>query len=318
MLETLKFVRGVVAERDTVQALTHFCIYKDHIQGSNGRIHIDAPCPNIGFEAVVPAEQFLRAFDACGGDPKVRFTDSGKLVVEKKPFRAYLPNLALDLYPRADPSTGKKQKPKGPLLPTLRILRPFLGDDADRQWSATMMFLNGAALASSNAMIATRKCEVFAAAVQLPFYLIDEMLRIGDEPEFYSNDSSSITFFWGKQWLKAQLILSEWPVETARKWLAEKTKMVPIPKDLAGSVARLVPFCPNPKFPVICFDKGRLSTADGDMSAEIAGFDVGEGKFRAENLAPMLACADKIGMVEKAALFTGPDGFKGIMAKLNL
>jgi hypothetical protein len=54
------------------------------------------------------------------------------------------------------------------------------------------------------------------------------------------------------------------------------------------------------------------------MQADIAGFDVGEGAFRAENLAPMLACADKIGVGEKAALFTGPGGFRGIMAKLRL
>ena len=318
MLETLQFVRGVVAERDVVQALTHFCIHQDHIQGSNGRITIDAPCPGVGFEAVVPAEQFLRAVDACGGEPKIRFTDTGKLVVEKKPFRAYLPNLPLDQYPRMDPSGGKKTKPKTPLLPTLRLLRPFLGDDADRKWAATMVFINGSALASSNVMIASAKCEAFAGEIQLPFYLIDELLRIGTEPEAYALDASSITFFWGKQWMKGQLILGEWPLETAKKWLAEKTKMVPVPPMLAASVERLVPFCPDPKFPVIHFNKGGIATALGDMQADIAGFDVGEGAFRAENLGPMLSRSDKIGMAERAALFTGPGGFKGIMAKLRV
>ncbi|MDZ4343969.1 MAG: hypothetical protein U1E51_16235, partial [Candidatus Binatia bacterium] len=92
MLDALKFVRGAVKDSDTVMpVLTHFCIHKGRIQGTNGRISIDSPCPELTFEAVLPADKFLSAIDACKGEPKMRFTDGGKFVVERKPFRGFLP-----------------------------------------------------------------------------------------------------------------------------------------------------------------------------------------------------------------------------------
>lgn len=316
MLETLKFVRGAVSEKDVVPVLSHFCIYKKRIQGANGRIAIDSPCPDLTFDAVVPADRFLRAIDACAGEPKMRFTEGGKLVVEHKPFRAMLPQLGIDTFPLMEPSAGKAVNLAGPLLPVLRKLRPFMSDDAERPWASTCL-LNKNTFVSNNATIAMMTGSPFKAEIQLPVFGIDELLRIGIEPKQYTTDDVSITFYYDQGWMRVQKITAEWPVATAEQWLAMKPKAVPIPKGLAAAVERILPFCVDPKFPVIYFRKSGISTAPGEVQAEIQGFNLGDAAAHAKNLINMLKASDTIAITEKAMIFTGAGGFKGIMSILR-
>lgn len=325
MLDVLNFVRGAVSSSDTVMpVLTHFCIYDGRIQGSNGRVSIDAPLPGIDFEAIIPAERFLRAIDTCGGEPKLRLTDKGRVIVERKPFRATLPSQKVEAYPRAKPSGGDRYPVGDGLLDALKLLRPFIATDAERAWASTVYFDNeGQALAANNAIIAMTKCDAFKniGEMQLPVFACEELLRLGSHPGGYpddvSMDDSGVTFYFGDSWLKSAHIAAEWPTETAATWLAMSAKMKKIPPELARSIEQLLPFCPDPKYPTIRFEKGGIRTATGDSEAEIAGFDLGEGTFHAANLLPMLACTDKMAILEKAALFSGKN-FKGVMALLRI
>jgi hypothetical protein len=285
-------------------------------------VAIDAACPELNFQAVVPAERFLRAVDACEGEPALRFTDKGKLVVERKPFRAMLPIQKFDTFPRTKISEGSRYPVADGLLATLRMLRPFITSDAARPWASTMLFdAEGNVYASTNAVIAMSECQAFAGGIgeiQLPVFACDELLRINQQPEEVSVDESGTTFFYaGDSWLKCQHIAAEWPTETAKKWLEMSTDFREIPKGLARSIERLLPFCPDPKFPVIHLKPGSISTAQGESEATIEGYDLGEGSFHAENLLPILACSDRIGIIERAALFRG-EGFKGVVSLLKL
>lgn len=326
MIETLNFVRGAVSSGDAViPVLTHFCIYAGRIQGANGRLYIDAPLADIKFETVVPAERFLRAIDSCGSNAKLRFTDAGRLVVEKKPFRAMLPTQKLDSFPRGIPSKGERIKLKDAdgLLATLRQLRPFIANDAERAWASTILFEEGTAYSSTNAMIAMMTCKTFGdRQVQLPVFAVDELLRIGEAPSSYSSDDTGITFYFeekaGSPWLKTQRIAAEWPVETARDWLKREGEYRKIPEHLDAAVEKLLPFCPDPKFPVVHFKGKTISTAKGDTEAEIDGFDLGgEASFHAENLLPMLRHTEEIAITDRAALFKGKN-FKGVLALLRV
>lgn len=319
MLETLRFVRGAVAEGGSlVPVLTHFCVYKKRLQGTNGRIYLDAPCAELPFETVVPAERFLRAVDACDGEPDMKITDTGRLIIKRGKFRAQLMTQGVDMFPLGQVSAGKKIKIGAPLLPVLKTLRPFMSSDAVRPWASTLLFMKGAAFGASNAMIASIKQGSIDKTIQLPVFAIDELLRIGNEPDHYAFDETSITFFWKDSWLRSQLIVSDWPVKTAEDWLAMKIKTKPLPKDLIAAIDRLIPFCPDPKAPVIRFKGDTIATLEGESQAEMGGFNVGEGVFRAENLKAMLAVADKMAITEKAAHFSGPDSFAGVMSLLRL
>lgn len=316
MLDTLKFVRGAVSEKDVVPVLTHFCIYKKRIQGANGRVEIDSPCAQLDFEAVVPADRFLRAVDACAGEPTLRFTEGGKLVVERKPFRALLPIQPISAFPLAQPSKGKPATPAKPIFPYLRKLRPFMSDDAERPWASTALFADDA-FVSNNATIAMMTGNPFKHEIQLPVFGVDELLRIGLEPKNYVVDEVSVTFFWDEGWLRVRKISAEWPVKTAQQWMATKVKTDPIPKNLAAAVMRVVPFCNDPKHPIIYLKKKGVSTAPGEVQAEVSGFDLPEAAAHADNLLAMLKPSSHMGATDKAVIFTGPDGFKGIMSILR-
>ena len=320
MLDAIRFVRGAVKDTDTITpVLTHFYINKGRIQGTDGRLHLDIACPDLTFEAVVPAERFLRAVDACEKEPTFRFTDGGKLVIESKPFKAFLPHLTALDFPAAVPSGGRKHKMSPTLIPVLRTLLPFLSTDASRAWAGTILFHKetGQAFAANNAIIAVHKAEqMFHADIQLPIFTVKELIRIADPPEHYSMDEVGITFYWGDRWLRSSLINAEWPVKTAVNYLTMKGTKVPIPDRLQSSINKIIPFCSDPKFPIIHFTKNGISTAQGETSAEVAGFDVGETALRADNIAPMLAVSTHMAVGDKVVLFWGKD-FRGFMAPLR-
>lgn len=324
MLDAIRFARGAISDKAKVlPVLSHFYIHGEHLQGSDGRMWIQAPCPELkGVSAVVPAERFLRAVDTCDGEPVIRFTDTGRMVVERKPFRSTLPVLPVDSYPYATATKGARKKIGTGLMETLRALHDFLSTDAERMWATAVLFHNDVAYATNSAMIGMVRTKCFAGLeLKLPIYVIDEILRIGTPPDTFAMDDASMTFFWPKEigWLRATPITAEWPVETAKKWLATKMSgLVDIPQTLAASIARVLPFCNDPKFPIIYFSEKGISTAQGEVQAEIAGFKLGVGAFRADNLQPMLAQSDKMIITDKAALFTGPNAFRGVMAPLRV
>lgn len=323
MLETLNLVRGAVSDKDIVSVLTHFYFYDGRVQGTDGRVYIDAPCPEIKQKTVVPAEKFLRAIDACDGEPKIRFTDKGQMVIEKKPFRALLPCQPPENFPFGQPTPGKPRQVVPALMAAIKTLRPFLGADAARTWASTALFDKGSgmAFAANNAMIAIVPAKgIMHETTQIPVFMIDELLRIARPPTGYTIDENSITFFWGDLWLRSQLINAEWPLETAKKWSTAKTEMTAVPKNLIASIQSMIPFCLDPKFPVIFFNKEGIATAPGETRAEIVlpSTMSGVGAFRADNLIPMLKNADRMGITKDAAIFRGPNNFHGIMAALRI
>jgi DNA polymerase III sliding clamp (beta) subunit (PCNA family) len=320
MLEEIKFVRGAVKDRDSVApVLTHFCISDGRIQGTNGRVYLDVPCRELDFEAVVPAEKFLRAVDACDGAPTFRKTDGGKLVIERKPFKAFLPILPRESYPHALPTPGKKIKCNAALPLVLRKLLPFIGTDASRPWAGTVAFdsQTGNAFAGNNATVAVCSADkFFTEYAQIPLFAIDEILRVNEPPTHYCVDESSMTFFWEDRWLKTCLITDAWPIKTVVSFLDFDGKRVKLPAGLRRNIERITPFCIDPKFPVIYFSDKGIATQSGESQAEIAGINIGSCVLRADNLYPVLDNSTHACVTDKAVLFWG-DGFRAFMAPLK-
>lgn len=295
--------------------LSRFCISGARIQGSNGRVVIDAPCAELkDIEALIPADRFLSAVDACGGEPLLSLTSAGRLAVKRDKFHAHLPVQPVESFPRAQPSDGKKVKRPTPLLPGLQRLRPFIGEDSTRPWCLTIFSDGEFAYATNSAMMA--RVPANKLKFQLPVFLIDELLRIGDEPTQFAQDDHSITFFYGDAWLRSQLIVDEWPVLTAQKLLTWDTKVKALPETLIAAIESIVPFCNDPKLPVIHFTPNGVSTAPGETQAEVQGAGWPPLAFDARNLLPMLRASSRFGIDLESGrgLFEGEGGFRGVMA----
>ena len=305
MIKELRLVRGAVAKKDIVPVLTHFHVYDGRIQGGNGKIAIDCPCESLkGFDFTVPCERFLKAVDACNGEPNIKVKET-KLTVSKKKFRATLPLSNHETFPRDTSPTSYDDMDASDLLQAMRVLLPFVADDATRLWSNGIWFNDGYAYATNNVVLIRTPVELQASFI-LPSFAVEEILRVGMLPTgFHVDDKSLYLMYQNGMWLRSHLIEGQWPESVAT--MIQETKTIPLEPEFIAAVEQIVPFCPNEALPRICLDDGKVATDDGAMSAEVGGFKGMTGYYRAE---PLLAVARVASHIDFST-YPKPCYFKG-------
>ena len=319
MRDALNLVRGAVSTKDLLPVLTHFHIYDGRVQGGNGRIVIDVPCPELaGFDCTVPAERFLKAVDACDGEPKLKLTDGGKLTISKGKFRATLPLADHAAFPKiVRGHEGSMKTPAQALLPILRCLYPFIGEDASRSWSCGVLFSSGYAWATNNVCLARVPCYEERSYV-LPVFAINELLRVGQEPGAIEDSENALIFgFMNGWWMRCQKLAGEWP-NVAAFMPAEPPARAWPSRPLAEAVRKVLPFCPDPKYPVVQCGPEGVGTLEGEMSALVGYEDLPAGRFRAE---PLLAALDASQSIDlstypKACYWSG-EGIDGVVVGMR-
>jgi DNA polymerase III sliding clamp (beta) subunit (PCNA family) len=305
MLETLKLVRGAVASKDLIPVLTHFHISGGRIQGGNSRLAIDAACPELaGHSIVVPADKFLRAVDACKGEPTITVTDT-KVEIKKGRFKAHVHSVPPETYPHLDVDFSEVRTPAGPLLPALRAVREFISTDASRPWSNAVLFHEGWAYATDNVTM-VRTPVAWEGRMALPGYAVDELLRIGREPQRIHQGEHGVGFDYGTFWLRTTLIDGSWP-DVWRMFEHDFLALPALPDGLLEAVETVAPFCADSKVPVILFQDGAVTTMEGAHGAAVDGFTLPDGAFRSEVLRTVLAVATHadLSLYPKAIPFRG-------------
>jgi DNA polymerase III sliding clamp (beta) subunit (PCNA family) len=315
MQSILNLVRGSVSTKDFVPVLQCFHIYNGRIQGQNGRIAIDAPFPDMG-DITVPAERFLKAVDACDGEPKISVTEEGKLSIKKGAFRAVLPLHDHTAFPRAE-KTGEVLATCDGLIAMLRRLRPFISEDASRPWALGILLRADYAYATNNVILARTPFEWSFGDIILPVYAIDELLRIGEEPTVVLVDDTALTFeYKSGAWLRAQLLTGGWPAVENK--FDDIPQLEPVPDGLREAVEKVLPFCPDPKFPLIALSANGVSTAEGEHMAAVEGIVLPEGRYRAETLLAVLEVAKRISLEDypRPVMFSG-DQIEGMFVGMK-
>jgi len=330
MKDILNLVKGAVSTRDLVPVLTHFLIYGDgRIQGGNGRVSIDAECAALeGLNFAVPAERFIKAVDACNSDPVLSLRGD-KLSVATRGFKALLPVLPAESYPyrpliKDQPCLYSKGNP--PFLGVLRKLRPFISTDASRPWSNSVLFSGGYAYATNNVVLARCPCHYSMPSEQAPDMQIstagvDEILRIGQEVDSFSQYSNALHFNYVGFWLEVQAVETLWPSklgEICRQ--LDDREWTQAGRGLADAVRKLAPFFPDKKVPVVLLEGGTASTLAGDSSAEVElGVELGErSMFSLKPLLAVLEVASVVdfGLSQNTAAWAG-DGIDGLISKMR-
>ena len=293
MLDALRLVRGSVSDKDLIPVLTHFHIHDGYIQGTNGRIAIETFSKELkDFNITIPADKFLRAVDACDGEPKLKVTEK-RLTVSKGGFKAMLPLGEHDSFPKETIENGNWQPTSG-ILKLVRSLMPFISKDASRPWSVSILFSDGFAYATNNVVMAkipfdTDLWKRFA----IPAIAVEEISRIGQEPTDIMVTENAVLFKYTWGWLKSQVMSHEWQDVSA--FIPEvMAGLAGVPDGLLKAVDKILPFCPDPKLPIIQLGVAGVSTADGSQQAEVSGIELPEGRYRAENLKLVLENCDEI------------------------
>ena len=327
MREILNLVKGAVSTKDLVPVLTHFLIYGGRIQGGNGRVSIDAECSGLdGLNFAVPADRFIRAIDACGSDPTLKL-HKDKLVVKSAGFRASLPILPAESYPykaliKNEPYLYSKGNPR--FLDVLRKLKPFISTDASRPWSNSVFFRDGFAYATNNVVLARIPCDYAGPEMQVSTHGVDEILRIGQEIDFFSLYETAIHFSYKDFWMDVQGVSELWPSK-----LGDLCDQINTPTSnwvrcdgVLDKVSKLEHFFPDKKVPTVVFEGGRAATLDGDCSAEVdLGVEPGEKSlfnFNALKLVLGAATSVNLSLSPNTAAWKGDDGIEGLISKMRV
>jgi len=289
MLKELKFVMGAVAKKDFLPAMTHFAIEGGTVRSYNGCVALSAPIA-FDIDCKPKADKLVHAIAQCPElvVPTLSMTKAGRLSISAGAFKAFvecvteetphvLPDgdivrLDMEVEEQCDEAGNPCAPPLtlgGVLLNALRVLSPFIGDDASRQWSNGVLFRGQSAFATNNVLL----MEYWIGAqmpitVNVPRIAIREMLRINEAPTHAQVTPTSLTFHYkDKRWIRTQLLDLGWP--DLEPLLAKDSKPVAITDDLFVGLEKIEPFA----------DKmGRVFITDGVLST-IPDIKVDEGAY---------------------------------------
>jgi DNA polymerase III sliding clamp (beta) subunit (PCNA family) len=210
MLKALKFVQGAVAQKNHVPVLQHFRIHDGRIQSHNGVLTLSSP---IDCDLTIQplAKTFVHAITLCEETVALHETDTGRLAVTSGNFRAFIDTSA-ETFPEFEP--GNTSVDAVGLLDAIRALAPIMSDDASRPWSRGILFVGNSAFVTNNIVLVEHWLKhPVSHPFGLPAVAVNELLRIGEEPERITVDKGRVTFhFDNDRWLMSTLlVVDKWP-----------------------------------------------------------------------------------------------------------
>lgn len=222
MYEALNFVKGAVARKDFVPAMTHFHIQGGRIYSYNGVVTLSSP---IGLDLNVrpKAETFLRAISSCEGADKISFhvTPAGKLCIRGGSFKSNiecLQGVAADFEYLTPEAPLYSFDPGDNLMEGIKTVTPFISEDASRPWSRGILMRGRHLYATNNVILIRRTITegndyIPDTEIVIPRAAIVEMLRIKENPLFIRvRDTDIIVEYTDDRWMRAQLVVNKWPV----------------------------------------------------------------------------------------------------------
>lgn len=242
MLDALKFVKGSVAKKDPIPALTHFSIRNGVIRGFNGVICMAAPIA-LGIDCQPKAIPFTKAIEICEeleSTPAFAMTPAGRLSIKSGKFKVNV-ECTDDQFPDNQPE-GERVELQPGLLAAFKALAPMIAEDASRAWARGILLRDGSAFATNNVVIGQ-----YWTGYKMPFDMnvpeecVKEVLRVKCEPVAISANPRSITFhFEDGRWIKSQLLTTDWP--NVSPVLDRPSNPTPVPPDFFDVLRRLAPY----------------------------------------------------------------------------
>lgn len=266
MLQALKFVQGAVARKDIVPALTHFRIENGTVRGFNGSIALSSPI-DLDLTCSPNARQFIKAIQACEETAQLHLHANGKLVVRSGKFTVYV-DCTEDPFPNVKPTGTVVNLPPN-FVDVVKLLDPFIAEDASRPWARGLLFRGNAAYATNNVVLVQCWLGEYALPfeVNVPQDTVTELVRIGVSPNQMMIDENSCSFLYEDgRWLRSQVLTTQWP-ELEPILGGGEYNGAPIPDGLFRALEKLAPFTDDTERVVLC--ENRVSTVVGEAGASV-------------------------------------------------
>jgi hypothetical protein len=329
MLEELKFVMGAVAKKDFLPAMTHFAIEKGTVRSYNGAVALSSPLAcDLDFKP--KADKMVQAIANCPDDstPVLSMTTAGRLCIRAGVFKAFIECVAEEtphVLPEGEmvrlDTIAQKQLDKDGneaappltlgdvLLNALKVIHPFIGDDASRPWSNGVLFRDEFAFATNNVMLVQYWTGAkMPVTVNVPRVAIREMLRINKPPIYAQVTDRSMTFHYAnKKWIRTQLLDVKWP--DLDPLLDKPVKVVPIDEKLFTGLEAITPFAD--KMGRVFITDGVLSTVPVNHGEEGASFELPGFPFNGIYQIEMLSLLKGIAKEIDISAYPAPGVFYG-------
>lgn len=269
MLKELKFVQGAVAKKDFLPAMTHFVIEDGRVRAYNGMIALSSPLP-FDIDCIPKAEPLVRAITNCDETVTLSMTPAGKLRIQSGKFRAFIDCIEEETL-HVVPEGEEVELDGEAMLEALKVIHPFIGDDASRPWTNGVLLRGQSAFATNNVVLVEYWVGAqFPVTVNVPRQAIREMLRINEAPTHAQVCDSSITFHYSDgRWVRAQLFESEWP--DLAKVLDKECNAITVDQRIFDALATIKPFAD--KMGRVFISEGVLSTSP-EFDAEGASYEI--------------------------------------------
>lgn len=269
MLKELKFVQGAVAKKDFLPHMTHFIIEAGRVRSYNGMIALSSPIP-FDIDCKPKGDSLVKAIANCTDTVTLSMTPAGKLRITSGKFKAFIECIDEDTA-HVMPEGEEVNFDGELLLKALKVIYPFIGDDASRPWSNGVLLRGQSAYATNNVtLIEYWLGAEFPSTVNIPRAAIQEMLRVNEAPIGAQIASNSITFHYSDgRWIRSQLFVTKWP--DLGKVLNAPAAPTPVDKRVFEALEALKPFLD--KMSRVYFSDGVASTVR-DATADGASYEI--------------------------------------------
>lgn len=320
MLDSLKFVRGVIGKQSLVQELNHYVIREGRITGTNGPMALSSPI-DLTIEAYPDAASFAKAIAACSDKTSIHMTAAGRLAIRSGKFKAFIDCLEEPSF-IPTPEGEKVNCPQG-FLENVKQLTPFIGEDATRPWSMGLLMVSGTYMTTNNIMFVQKWTGHKVPAINIPRPAIQELLRIGVDPTHIQIAENNISFLYeNDRWLRTQTYAQSWPEKELgiiNRVLAAEVNPVSLPEELSDALDTLLPFFRDKKGTAVYFEDGNISNhleQEMGIHVEVEGAPQGVA-FNIHQLRLLCQVANTVdwSLYPSPILFFG-DNIRGAMAAM--
>ncbi len=243
ILDDLNFVRGAIMEHGFAPEIAHFHIKNTGITAFNGVLALHSNIP-LDIEIRPHANELIRAIGACKDKSVTLSYTKERLHIRSGSFKSVVRCMPLKDAPEPHKATPGERVPlNGTLIPIMRRLLPYIGQDATRPWSRGMMFDTDSVFVTNNIILIQHWLQgpTMPVRVNIPKPAIVELVRIREEPIAVAMDKRSMTFYYKSgRWLSTLTYSLDWP--DVRKRLDRKAWMQQIPDTFWTTLEHLAPF----------------------------------------------------------------------------
>lgn len=212
MLEALKFASAAVGKRAFVEGATHFLIKDGMVRATNGVIAMAAPIP-LAVECAPEAIPMVKAIANCEDATQLTLLANGKLNIKSGAFKANIP-CTDKIAAHVDPEGEFYEINGAELITALKAVGPFVGTDASRRFSMSVLIKGGSAYATNNVCIAQYWFGTpFPIDVVLSSEAVEALVKIKEIPVRAQVTKTSITFHYESGcWMRSTLMENGWPL----------------------------------------------------------------------------------------------------------